>query len=453
MNGHPTDWGPGLVALFAGLVIGFFLLRRSLRQSGAAAAPVAAPAPRREAAARYEALVAQLRDLEDNASQLEPERLARERYALELSAAGALLEMEAGATRSAATTTAQAQTVTGDAAAPATVGSPALRGFLWGAGGVAALALLGVMVSRQATERREGGSLTGSIPGEEERAAVPDDVARLQAAVAARPDDLDARLELSLAHLQRRELMAVFEQTQYVLERRPKDPRALSYQALVRLAMGQAPEAEKMLQTAIAADPDSLDARLHLGLVYLQQGRMAEAEASLAEAIRRHPEEREQIEGLLQQMREQAAQQAAAPAAGGAASPDPHAGVAPVAPPASAPAATGAATVGADAVGVSIRLGTGLQGRGVLFVVVREAGQQAGPPIAARRVGSPVFPLQVVLGAGDSMMGQPLPEKLSLEARLDSDGDVTTRGPGDLVARRDGVARGSADTTLELKKP
>ncbi|MCM2254783.1 MAG: tetratricopeptide repeat protein [Vicinamibacteria bacterium] len=451
MNGHTTDWGPGLVALFAGLVIGFFLLRRSLRQSGAAAAPVAGPAPRREAAARYEALVAQLRDLEDNASQLEPERLARERYALELSAAGALLEMEAGASRSAATATAQAETVTADAAAPATVGSPALRGFLWGAGGVAALALLGVMVSRQATERREGGSLTGSIPGEEEQAAVPDDVARLQAAVAARPDDLDARLELSLAHLQRRELMAVFEQTQYVLERRPKDPRALSYQALVRLAMGQAPEAEAMLQTAIAADPDSLDARLHLGLVYLQQGRMTEAEASLAEAIRRHPEEREQIEGLLQQMREQAAQQAAAPAAGAGASPDPHAGVAPVAPAATATAT--AATVGADGVGVSIRLGAGLQGRGVLFVVVREAGQQAGPPIAARRVASPVFPLQVVLGASDSMMGQPLPEKLSLEARLDSDGDVTTRDPGDLVARRDGVARGSADTVLELKKP
>lgn len=449
MNGHATEWGPGLVALAVGLVVGFFLLRRSLRQ--AAPAAVAAPAPTREAAARYEALVAQLRDLEDNASQLEPERLARERYALELAAAGALLAMEAGAPRAAATATAPGEIAAGDTAAPATVGSPALRGFLWGAGGVAALALLGVMVSRQATERREGGSLTGSIPGEEERAAVPDDVARLQAAVAARPDDLDARLELSLAHLQRRELMAVFEHTQYVLERRPKDPRALSYQALVRLAMGQAPEAEAMLQTAIAADPDSLDARLHLGLVYLQQGRMSDAEASLAEAIRRHPEEREQIEGLLQQMRERAAEQSAAPAASAATSPDPHAGVAPAAAPAPAPSTT--AAVGADAVGVSIRLGSGLQGRGVLFVVVREAGQQAGPPIAARRVGSPAFPLRVVIGASDSMMGQPLPEKLSLEARLDADGDVTTRDPGDPVARRDGVALGSADTVLELKKP
>lgn len=451
MSGQPTDWGPGLVALFAGLVIGFLLLRRSLRQSGAAATPVALPAPRREAAARYEALVAQLRDLEDNASQLEPERLARERYGLELSAAGALLEMEAVAPLSAS---AAAGTVTSDAAAPATsVGNPALRGFLWGAGGVAALALLGVMVSRQATERREGGSLTGSIPGEEERASVPDDVARLQAMVAARPDDLDVRLDLSLLHLQRRELMAVFEHTQYVLERRPKDPRALSYQALVRLAMGQAPEAEAMLQTAIAADPESLDARLHLGLVYLQQGRMADAEAALAEAIRRHPEEREQIEGLLQQMRERAAEEAAAPAADAATSPDPHAGVVPVAPPATAPATTTAGTVGADALGVSIRLAAGLEGRGVLFVVVREAGQQAGPPIAARRVGSPVFPLRVVIGTGDSMMGQPLPEKLSIEARLDGDGDVTTRDPGDPVARRDGVTRGSADTTLELKKP
>ena len=34
--------------------------------------------------------------------------------------------------------------------------------------------------------------------------------------------------------------MGVFDQTQAVLEKQPRHARALSYQALVRLAMGQA---------------------------------------------------------------------------------------------------------------------------------------------------------------------------------------------------------------------
>jgi tetratricopeptide (TPR) repeat protein len=446
VNGHPTEWLPGLVALAAGLLIGFFLLRRSLGQRGASApaVPVAA-APRREAEARYAALCAQLRDLEDNASQLEPEPLARERYRLECAAGAALLELEAAPAAGPAPATPAAEASAapaGEAGAAPVPANPALRGFLWGAGGVAALAVLGLFVSREATVRREGGSITGNIPGEE-RGAVPDEVARLQARVGARPDDLEARLELAFAHLQRRELMAVFEHTQYVLERRPRDVRALSYQALVRLAMNQAAEAEAMLQTALAEDPDSLDARLHLGLVYMQQGRMAEAEAALQEAIRRHPDQREALEGLLAEMKERAAQ-APPPAAGEAG--DPHAGVPPP------PVAASPASVPADGVGVTIRLSPGVDPRGVLFVMVREAGQAAGPPIAARRLGGS-FPATVVITAADSMMGQPLPESLSLEARLDRDGDVTTRESDEPVARRDGVARGSRDTVLELKKP
>jgi tetratricopeptide (TPR) repeat protein len=444
VNGHPTEWLPGLVALSAGLLIGFFLLRRSLRQGTAAATPPAvAPAPRREAEARYAALCAQLRDLEDNASLLEPEPLARERYRLECAAAAALLEIEATPAAERETAAPAGEALAAPALAPAPA-NPALRGFLWGAGGVAALALLGLFVSREATVRREGGSITGNVPGEE-RLAVPEELARLQARVGARPDDLEARLELAFAHLQRRELMAVFEHTQYVLERRPRDVRALSYQALVRLAMNQAAEAEAMLQTALAEDPDSLDARLHLGLVYMQQGRMAEAEAAVQEAIRRHPDQRESLEGLLAEMKERAAQGSAPPAGGEGG--DPHAGVAPPPPVAAAPA-----TVPADGVAVTIRLAPGIDPRGVLFVMIREAGQTSGAPIAARRVSGP-FPATIVITAADSMMGQPLPESLSRLGRRGRHADVTTRGSDDPVARRDGIARGSRDTLLELKKP
>ena len=97
----------------------------------------------------------------------------------------------------------------------------------------------------------------------------------------AEPDDLEARLALARDHLAQQDLMAVWNDTQFVLEREPGNPRALSYQALVRLAMGQADVAETMLKQAMAAAPDLLDAHLHLAVVYARTGRDAQAEATL----------------------------------------------------------------------------------------------------------------------------------------------------------------------------
>jgi len=51
------------------------------------------------------------------------------------------------------------------------------------------------------------------------------------------------------------------------------------------------------------------------------------------------------------------------------------------------------------------------------------------------------------------MMGQPLPDQLLIEARLDEDGDPTTRPPTDPKARLDGVKVGRTDLRLVLKRP
>jgi hypothetical protein len=48
------------------------------------------------------------------------------------------------------------------------------------------------------------------------------------------------------------------------------------------------------------------------------------------------------------------------------------------------------------------------------------------------------------------MMGQPLPDKFRLEARLDSDGDAMTRPPTDPSAMQNDVAPG-ASVKLALK--
>jgi hypothetical protein len=47
-------------------------------------------------------------------------------------------------------------------------------------------------------------------------------------------------------------------------------------------------------------------------------------------------------------------------------------------------------------------------------------------------------------------MGQPLPAKMRVEARLDADGNVMTRAPDDPKDAKDGVGAGSV-VTLTLK--
>ncbi len=74
---------------------------------------------------------------------------------------------------------------------------------------------------------------------------------------------------------------------------------------------------------------------------------------------------------------------------------------------------------------------------GTLFVFARAAGVTAGPPMAVKRISNPSFPVTVQLGPGDVMIpGAPFLGPLDLEARLDQDGNVMSRAPGDLTGPR-----------------
>jgi predicted Zn-dependent protease len=97
--------------------------------------------------------------------------------------------------------------------------------------------------------------------------------------------------------------MAVWEDTQYVLARQPGHPRALSYQALVRMSMGQSDVAVKMLKQALAKDPDLFEGYLHLALVQTRAGHDKEAEAAIAEATRRFPERADMLARVLPEIR------------------------------------------------------------------------------------------------------------------------------------------------------
>ena len=87
----------------------------------------------------------------------------------------------------------------------------------------------------------------------------------------------------------------------------------------------------------------------------------------------------------------------------------------------------------------------------VLFVFVRAVDTSGGPPLAVQRHSPAGFPVRYTIGPADAMMGPaPFPERVVVEARLDSDGDPLSRAPGDLSARSGPVAPGSEGVTLTL---
>jgi hypothetical protein len=319
---------------------------------------------------------------------------------------------------------------------------------------MAALGLLVFFVARSTRPREQGGSVTGNTPMEGRGAtpAADSEEAQLLAHLEHRPDDLDARVELARVKLGRQDLMGVWNETKYVLERQPAHPRALAYQSLVRLAMGQPEIAEQMLKRALAGDPDLFEAHVHLGLVYVKTGRGAEAEKAMAEAARRFPDQKETLGRLLAEMR------AAVPSAEPGLEGDPHAGIGP--PPASGEAdrrgpdqpTRGAGPRVAGVVEADPATAARIPPGALLFVTVRDAAAQGGPPVAVKRLPAGPFPMRFEVGAADSMMGQPLPPRMRLEARVDSDGDPLTRAPEDPSARAEGIALGATDVRLVLKR-
>ena len=85
--------------------------------------------------------------------------------------------------------------------------------------------------------------------------------------------------------------LGLWNDTQAVLSRHPDEPRALSYQALVRVEMGQPEIALEMLKKALAKAPDMAEIHVHLMMVYARMGRLADAEAAHADAVKRFQQE------------------------------------------------------------------------------------------------------------------------------------------------------------------
>jgi tetratricopeptide (TPR) repeat protein len=464
-----VEWLPALGMLGAGLAgggaVAWFASRRN--RGAAVDAAVEAQVEEREATVRRDTLIAQLRELDDTSSKETAEDLAARRYELELELARTLMELDELEGRSASVVN-----------APPVEERPEspMRGFAWGLGTVVAVGALFFFVSTMASKKE--------TPAGPQKAAMTDaadgqanaEMKQLQEIIAANPNDFNARIALARMALAENSLMETFEHTNYILSIDPQHVPALSYQALVRVAMGQGDLAVKMLNQATSLDPSFIDGWVNLAIVHTSLGDLDAAQKAIDGAIAADPTQKEALTGLMGELRQQAA---SAPPMQRPPGDDPHAGIAlpgvgevskssssdPANPhgdmfaatsPAETPlpaAANGQAAVGA--ISGTLRLDSSVASKvktpAVVFLIAREAGKTSGPPVAVRRMEVSSFPVAFTLtGANAMMAGTALPAKVRVEARVDSDGDVTTK-TGDPVGAIDGLAVGSKDAAIVIK--
>jgi len=294
-----------------------------------------------------------------------------------------------------------------------------LKGFLWGAGAMAVVAGIAFFVVQQAKPKE-----TAATPSPSPASGPASDAfSQLQRSVQQNPENLTLRDDLAKAYLDRDDLNGVAEQTRYVLQRNPDDARALTYQALVHIAARQPEAASAMLQRATRVDPNLLDAWVGLAWLNAESGDLTKAQAAIDEGKKRHPELASRLDELMSHLRS----------------------------PQQQPVAAQPAAATADAVHITLNgANTTYPQAAVIFVIVRSAGTTSGPPEAVKRIPIGAFPINVDVTASDSMMGQPLPAKMRIEARIDSDGNPLTRDPKDPSGFADGVAIGQS-ITLTLK--
>jgi hypothetical protein len=86
-----------------------------------------------------------------------------------------------------------------------------------------------------------------------------------------------------------------------------------------------------------------------------------------------------------------------------------------------------------------------------LYVIVRDA-QGSLAPVAALKLRVQAFPVPFEITGKDAMMGGAIPAEAQILLRLDEDGDLATRGPGDLVGGPVAVRAGQ-EVTIPLGVP
>lgn len=433
-----TNWLPGVVVLLVALAVGAVLavLARRGRQI-----PMAATGGV-DLERQRDALYQQIRELDAGRGEMEVGDWRAERLRLELAAARTLKAMDDGVVR---------KPVPERPARPPTWADrhPQLVGAFWALGLAGFLGGAVYVYTENAAPVATGGGMGGGAPQQADPTTDPAFQAALadaKAKAAAKPDDFDAQNAYARMLLQAGQMMEAFQVARAVTEKDPENPTARTYQAVVLVEIGDLATAGSALDKVLSKNPDHLEALGYRGLVYFKTGQGEKAAQTWEHLLAVDPGQAGEFQPLITLARNPAA--VAAQSAGAAGSSRAAAPAGPTAgaggPHVDAPEdVLGTITVDAS-VGEAVRPGQ------TLFLFARAAGAERGPPAAARRLNTDKLPIEFRIGPGDSPMGGPFPEVMTLSARIDADGNPNTHGPEDLEARLEGVKPGATGLVLKL---
>ena len=286
---------------------------------------------------------------------------------------------------------------------------------------------LGVLLMR-ATRQREGdqGSITGDFLTGTDSSGNP-----------------DALLAQGRAAFEKRDWGRSIEAFKKVLAVDPNNPEAHAYMGLMLVQAGHNEGALSSFDRALAADPNFPVALWGKGMLLAQTGGdPAEARRLLEKVSQMMPagQEKAEVEKTIAGLGKPGAVTKTQ---------------APAKKPPPAPEQAAAATI-QGVIDIDPKSKAGADPQSVLFIIAKTT-TGAGPPLAVKKIPGPKFPLTYSVGPEDVMMpGSVFSGKLFISARLDKDGNIATKQPGDLAGeyKKNPVDAGAKkiDFTLEPAK-
>jgi cytochrome c-type biogenesis protein CcmH len=262
------------------------------------------------------------------------------------------------------------------------------------------------------------------------------------------PGDAASLVAQGRAFFERRDYAPAIEAFKKALAVDPNQPEAHAYLGMILAQAGHAEGAIMAFDKALAVQPDFPLALWGKGmLLYQTKSDPAAARETLQRlaAIMPPGPAKTEVEKAIADLsrttsdtKRLAQSTASKPAA------------TPSAKPAEKPAPAGGAKL-QGIIDVDPKLKSKVESQAVLFIIARPAG--GGPPIAAKRIARPTFPLAYSLGPEDAMSpAAPFSGKVMVSARLDKDGDPMTRGAGDLSGeyKKNPVEIGSTKVEIVL---
>jgi cytochrome c-type biogenesis protein CcmH len=306
---------------------------------------------------------------------------------------------------------------------------PGLRGWQVAVGGAFLLVFglaLGVVLTNSLKPRGgEGDSITGDF---------------LTGTPTAGKGNMSALLQEGKIAFNKQDMRKAIDAFKSVLAADPNQPEANSYMGVILMQAGHADGALMAFDKALSVAPNFPMALWGKGMA-LYQGKQDYAGA------------REVFEKLLPLLSPGVDRDAIVkvlaeiPAAGQ----KPKTTAKPAVAAASTPSSASAGQITGQ-ITVDPKVKIAVDPQAVLFIIARPAAG-GGPPLAVKKIDRLGFPLSYSLGAENVMtQGMPFTGKMNISVRLDQDGNLGTRGPGDLTGdyKKNPVEVGSKNVDIVL---